>query len=78
MLLTEYYDVFEAPGKPVARLVDHRIDFIDPTAPPPYPRLYRISEDEIFAIKHTFSDYIDEGWIIPSSSTYRAPVLAIY
>ena len=77
-LLTEYYDVFEAPGKPVARAVDHRIDFIDPTAPPPHPRLYRISEDELLAVKRTISDYIDQGWIRPSSSLYGLPVFVIH
>ena len=69
--------MFEAPGKPVARAVDHRIDLIDPTAPPPYPWLYRISEDELLAVKCTISDYIDKGWIRPNSSSYGAPVLVI-
>ena len=69
--------MFEAPGKPVARAVDHRIDLIDPTAPPPCPRLYRMLEDELLAVKHTISDYIDKGWIRPSSSSYGAPVLVI-
>ena len=53
--------MFEAPSKPVARAVDHRIDLIDPTAPPPCPRLYRISEDELLAVKYTISDYLDKG-----------------
>ena len=70
--------MFEAPGKPVARAVDHRIDLIDPMAPPPCPRLYRMSEDELLAVKHTISDYIDKGWIRPSSSPYGAPVLVIW
>ena len=77
-LLSEYADVFEAPGKPVARAVDHRIDLIDPTAPPPCPRLYRILEEKLLAIKHTISDFIDKGWIRPSSSAYGAPVLVIW
>ena len=76
-LLSEYTDVFEAPGKPIARAVDHRIDLLDPTAPPPRPRLYRMSEDELLAVKCTISDYIDKGWIRPSSSPYGAPVLVI-
>ena len=69
--------MFEAPGKPVARAVDHRIDLLDPTTPPPHPRLYRMSEDKLLAVKHTISDYIDKGWIRPSSSPYGAPVLII-
>ena len=69
--------MFETPGKPVARAVDHRMDLIDPAAPPPYPWLYRISEDELLAVKHTISDFTNKGWIRPSSSPYRAPVLVI-
>ena len=69
--------MFEAPSKPVARAVDHRIDLIDPTALPPCPRLYRMSEDELFAVKCTISDYIDKGWIRPNSRPYGAPVLVI-
>ena len=63
--------MFEAPGKPIARAVDHRINLLNPTAPPPCPRLYKISEDELLAVKCTISDYIDKGWISPSSSHYR-------
>ena len=36
-LLEEYDDAFEAPRKPVARGVDHKIDLIDPMALPPRP-----------------------------------------
>ena len=70
--------MFEAPGKPVARAVDHRIDLIDPMAPPPCPWLYRMSEDELLAVKCTISGYIHKGWIIPSSSPYWVPVLVIH
>ena len=70
--------MFEAPGKPVARAVDHRIDLIDPTVPPPCPQLYRMLENELLAVKYTISDYIDQDWIKPSSSPYGAPVLVIH
>ena len=70
--------MFEAPSKPVARAVDHRIDLIDPTVPPPHPQLYRMSENELLAVKRTISDYIDKSWIRPSSSSYGAPVLVIW
>ena len=61
--LTEYPDKFKAPGKPVARAVDHRIDLIDPTAPPPHLQLYRMSEDDLITVEYTISDYINKGWI---------------
>ena len=75
-LLTEYVDVFEAPGKPISRTVDHRIDLIDLAAPPPHLQSYKILEDEFIAVKH--SDYIDGGWIRPSSSLYGDPVKVIH
>ena len=78
MLLTEYDDVFEAPGKPLSRAVEHRINLINPTAPLPFPRLYRWSEDEFLTVKYTISDYIDKGLIRPSSSPYGASVLVIH
>ena len=60
-LLKEYNDMFEAPGKPIARAVDHRIVLVDPPASPYHPRLYRVLEDKLFTIKHIISDYIDKG-----------------
>ena len=69
--------MFEAPGKPVARAVDHRIDLTDPMAPLPHPQLYRMSEDKLLAVKCIISDFINKGWIRLNSSSYRAPVLVI-
>ena len=69
--------MFEAPVKPVARAVDHKNNLIDPMAPSPHPQLYRLSKYEFIAVKHTINDYIDKGWIRPSSNPYGAPVLVI-
>ena len=57
--------------------MDHKIDLIDPDAPPPKPRLYRMNEEELIAVKQTIADYIDKGWIRPSTSPYGAPVIVI-
>ena len=46
--------------------------------PPPRPRLYRMLENELISVKCTISDYIDKGWIRPSSSPYGAPILIIH
>ena len=35
-------------------------------------------EDELIAVKCTNSNCTDKGWIRPSFSPYRAPVLVIY
>ena len=45
-LCDEYADVFEQPGLPVRRDVDHRIDLHDESAKPPRPRQYRLSAAE--------------------------------
>ena len=75
--MQEYADVFEKPGPPVSRSVDHRIDLLDPAALPPKPRLYRMSDDELQAVKTTIDDYLSRGWIRPSISPYGAPVIVI-
>ena len=36
-------DMFEQPGLPVCRDIDHRIDLHDETAKPPRPRQYHLS-----------------------------------
>ena len=76
-LLTEYADVFENPGLPIARNIDHRIDLLNPDVVPPRPRLYRMSEEELAAIKKTLDDYLEKGWIRPSTSPWGAPVIVI-
>ena len=76
-LLKEYDDVFEAPGKSLAREMDYRIVLIDPKAPTPFPWLYRMLEDELIVAKLTIRDYNEKGWIRPSSRAYGAPVLLI-
>ena len=68
--------MFEAPSKPVARAMHHRINLIDPMAPPPCLWLYKMSQDELILVKYTINDYTDKGWIRPSSSLYRAPILS--
>ena len=45
-LCDEYAEVFEKPGLPVCRDIDHRIDLHDKTAKPPRPRQYRLSAAE--------------------------------
>ena len=58
MLLTEYADVFEAPGKLVAKAVHHKIDLIDPMAPSLHPELYQMLKDKLISVKCTISDYL--------------------
>ena len=76
-LLNDYADVFESPGPPVSRSIDHKIDLLNPDVVPPRPRLYRISEEELAAVKKTLNEYLEKGWIRPSTSPWGAPVIII-
>ena len=75
-MIDEYADVFEPPGPPIACDIDHRIDLIADEQPP-RPRLYRMSEEELAAVKSTITEYLAKGWIRPSASPYGAPVIVI-
>ena len=59
-------------------MIDHKIELVDPSASPPHPCLYCMSEDELKAVKATIIDYLAKGWIRPSTSPYGAPVIVIY
>ena len=50
-LLTEFADVFQAPTKPPAARVKHRIDLIDPDQCIPRFRTYRMSAAELDELK---------------------------
>ena len=43
----------------------------------PQPQLYRMSEEELAAVKSIIADYLQKGWIHPSASPYGAPVIVI-
>ena len=42
----EFSDVFEPPGMPPSRDLDHKIVLADPSAPPPKLRQFRLSHSE--------------------------------
>ena len=75
-MIDKYADVFEPPGPPIACDIDHRIDLIADEQPP-QPQLYRMSEEELAAVKSTITEYLAKGWIRPSASPYGAPVIVI-
>ena len=43
-LCDEYQDIFQEPGMPPQRQLDHAIDLIDKSLPPPKHRQYRLSQ----------------------------------
>ena len=54
-LVTEYSDVFEPPGMPVERAIDHKIE-LEPGATPPYCRQYRISAAELAEVRRQLEE----------------------
>ena len=77
-VLDQYADVF-APlpaGLPPARQVDHVID-LEPGAKPCYRPTYRMSPLELQEVRKQLDELLDKGWIRPSVSPYRAPILFV-
>jgi len=71
----EYSDVFADPGLPPERHIKHAIKLHDEEAPPPKPRMYRMSQAELAEVRKQLTEYVDNGWIRPSSSSWGAPVI---
>ena len=77
-LLTEFSDVF-APlpaGLPPSRQVDHTIE-LQPGAQPCWRPTYRMSPLELKEVRKQLDDLLEKGWIRPSVSPYRAPILFV-
>ena len=75
-LVTEYSDVFEPPGMPVERAINHKIE-LEPGATPPYRRQYHVSAAELAKVLRQLDEYLEKGWIHPSSSLHGAPIVFI-
>ena len=75
-LVTEYSDVFKPPGMPVESEIDHKIE-LEPGAAPPYHHQYLVSAAELAKVRRQLDEYLEKGWIRPSSSPYGAPIVFI-
>ena len=78
-LLDQYHDVFPdnlPHGVPPSRGVDHKIEII-PGSSPPSKQTYRLSQPELDELKRQLDDYLATGFIQPSKSPYRAPVIFV-
>lgn len=65
----EFPDVFEPPtGLPPARDTDHKIELLDPNAPIPNHKQYRMSQVELDEVKQQVQELLSKGWITPSTS----------
>ena len=77
-LLKEYTDVFASPpaGLPMDRGITHAIP-LEEGVKPPFRPMYRLSPSEFEEMKRQIQDYLDKGWIEPSSSPFGAPILFV-
>ena len=74
-LLREFKGVFDEPTQlPPVRSHDHHID-LKPGSTPPEQRTYRMSPLELREVQRQLEEYLDRGWIRPSSSPFGAPIL---
>ncbi|XP_073219665.1 uncharacterized protein [Cicer arietinum] len=74
----EFPDVFieELPGFPLDREVEFSIDLVPNTHPISIPP-YRMAPVELKELKEQLQDLLDKGFIRPSSSPWRAPILFV-
>ena len=59
-LVTEYSDVFEPPGMPVEREINHKIE-LEPGAAPLYQCQYCISAAELAKVRCQLDEYLEKG-----------------
>ena len=64
----EFPAVFEEPGTPPAREIEHEIHLKDPSAPIPHHRQYRMSPAELTECREQMDALLAKGWIRPSIS----------
>jgi hypothetical protein len=77
-IVCEYPDVFpdELPGMPPDRDIEFIIELIPGTGPIAQ-RPYRMNPAELVELKKQLDDLLSKGFIRPSSSAWRSPVLFV-
>ncbi|GBG74386.1 hypothetical protein CBR_g18797 [Chara braunii] len=75
-LLEEFKDLTEPPTGTVPRPIQHRIE-IKPGSRTPKGVVYRMSPRELEELRKQLDELLEKGWIRPSSSPFRAPVLFV-
>ena len=68
--------MFEPPSMQVECEINHKIE-LEPGATPPYRHQYHISVAELAKVRRQLDEYLEKGWICPSSSPYSAPIVFI-
>ena len=76
-VVEEFMDVFaEIPGLPPDREVEFNIDLLPGTAPISKPP-HILARPELGELKDQLQEYLDKGYIRPSTSPWGAPVLLV-
>ena len=77
-IVNEFSDVFpeELPGLPPEREIDFAIDVLPDTKPISIPP-YRKAPAELKELKGQLKDFLEKGFIRPSSSPWGAPILFV-
>jgi hypothetical protein len=77
-VLEEYADVFQPipTGLPPEREIAHIIP-LEPDGKPPFRPIYTLSPLKLEEAKKQIKDYLEKGWIEPSSSPYGSPILFV-
>jgi hypothetical protein len=77
-IVSEFPDVFpeELPGMPPERKVEFAIELI-PGIAPISKRAYRVSGPELVELKKQIDEWLEKGYIRPSTSPWVAPVLFV-
>ena len=76
-VIKDYDDVFQEPqGPPPERAIKHRIELLPGCVPQTRP-IYRMSEDELAALRTQLIDMERKGWVRPSTAPFAASVLMV-
>lgn len=75
-ILNRHRDNFSPPTGLNNTVPLHRIS-LQPNATPPLQRTYRMSPAELQEVQRQLEDYLEKGWIRPSTSEFGAPILFV-
>ena len=75
-LLDRLRSTFDSPSGVNHQLPYNRIDLLS-DATPPVKRTYRMSPAELQQVSKQLQEYLDKGWIRPSTSQFGAPILFV-
>ena len=77
-LINKYADAFTKPSKPIVQDIKHKIELLDPEKPIPHHRLKIMIEIKMQKVQKYLQEYLEKGWIQPTTSHYNHHILFIY